>query len=115
MRVFWERGEATSADVVEALKGTTEWKPRTIRTMISRLEQKGALTFEEMGREYIYRPAVDEKTCEQAASKSFLDRVFGGQLAPFLANFVENGEYSEKEVAELKRILEEGQRDGGAQ
>lgn len=106
MRVFWERGAATSAEVVEALRDRIDWKPRTIRTMIGRLEQKGALTFEEKGREYVYRPAIDEKICEQAASRTFLDRVFSGKLAPFLATFVENGDYSEEDIAELKRVLE---------
>ena len=107
MRVFWQRGKATSAEVVEALDGRTDWKPRTIRTMIGRLHQKGALAIEEKGREYTYRPAVDEKACEQAASRSFLDRVFHGRLAPFLATFVDSGDYSERDIADLKRILKE--------
>ncbi len=108
MRVFWGRGEATSGEVVAELENETDWKPKTIQTLIRRLVQKGALDFEKQGREYLYRPAVDEKTCEQAASRQFIDRVFNGKLAPFLANFVEQSNYSDEEIAQLKRILEDG-------
>jgi BlaI family penicillinase repressor len=107
MRVFWARGEATSSDAITALEDETHWKPKTIQTLIRRLVQKGALTYEKLGREFLYRPAVDEKTCERAASHEFLDRVFNGRLAPFLATFVESSKYSDAEIAELKRILEE--------
>lgn len=108
MRVFWERNSATANEVVEALSQRSDWKPRTIQTLIRRLHQKGALTHEKSGREFIYRPAVDERACEQAASRSFLSRFFDGRLAPFLANFVESEQFSEEEIAELKRILDEG-------
>ena len=106
MRVFWDKGPATANEVVSALAGRTDWKPRTIQTLIRRLHQKGALTHEKSGREYVYRPAVDGRACEEAASRSFLARVFEGRLAPFLATFMESKEFSEEEIAELKRILE---------
>lgn len=112
MRVFWARGEATSSEIIAALEDETDWKPKTIQTLIRRLVQKGALNYDKQGREFLYRPAVDEKTCESAASREFLDRVFDGKLAPFLANFVESARCSDDELAQLKRILEEGVTDG---
>lgn len=112
MRVFWNRGEATASDAVAALEDETHWKPKTIQTLIRRLVQKGALTYEKLGREFLYRPAVDEKICERAASREFLDRVFQGRLAPFLATFVETNHCSDEDLAELKRLLEDSQTDG---
>jgi BlaI family penicillinase repressor len=114
MRAFWARGEATSGEVIADLEQETDWKPKTIQTLIRRLVQKEALTFEKNGREYRYRPAVEERTCEEAASRQFLNRVFNGKLAPFLATFVENSDYSDEEIAHLKRILDEGGQDGNA-
>ena len=108
MRVFWEREKATANEVIEALSHRSDWKPRTIQTLIRRLHQKGALTHEKSGREFIYHAAVEERACEQAASRTFLSRVFDGRLAPFLATFVESEQFSTEEIAELKRILDEG-------
>ncbi len=107
MRSIWRRGEATSAEIVEEISGQNNWKPRTVRTLISRLVKKGALAFREHGREYIYRSLLDEKEFKSSASTSFLDKVFGGNLAPFLANFAESGKYSDEDIAELKRIVEQ--------
>src|SRR6056300_1332383 len=82
MRVFWEFGEHSVGKAIERLVGQTDWKPRTIQTLVRRLEENG-------GRGFLYAPAVAEAECEHAASRSFLGRVFGGELVPFLANFVE--------------------------
>lgn len=106
MRAVWSLGEASSAQILEALEKETDWKPRTIRTMISRLVKKGALDFREEGREYLYRACIDEKSSEQVVSRKFLDRIFDGRLAPFVATFVESGNYSDDDIAELKKIVE---------
>jgi BlaI family penicillinase repressor len=107
MRVFWRIGKANTAKVIAELEGQTTWKPKTIQTLIRRLVQKGALDFEKNGREHVYRPAVDEKSCVQDASSTFLDRVFDGKLAPFLANLVDRRDCSPDDLAELKKILED--------
>ncbi len=107
MRVLWEKQVATANQVVEVLATQTTWKPKTIHTLLRRLVQKGALMFEKKGREFHYRPRVDAGQCTHLASRSFLDRVFGGQVAPFLACLLEREQLSAEELAELRRILEE--------
>lgn len=109
MRAIWSRGEASATEVVETLEGQTSWSPRTVRTLLGRLVKKGALGFREQGREYVYQPLIDERSTELEASRSFLDRVFDGKLAPFLATFVESGNYSADDIAALKRIVEESE------
>ena len=83
-----------------------------MQTLIRRLVQKGAISFEQNGRERIYRAAIEEETCTLHASRGFLDRVFDGKLAPFLAHFAgDAGELSEADLAELKKFLEEASDD----
>ena len=107
MQAFWARGEATSGEVIEAVMKTQAWKPPTVQTLITRLVKKGALAFTRNGREYRYRPKVREEDCVHEASRSFVDRVFGGNLAPLLSCFVERETFSKAEIDELKRILDE--------
>ena len=109
MRVVWERGTATANEVVQALEGSTDWKPKTIHTLLRRLTDKGALGYEKNGREFVFRPQVSERDCQLAESRSFLDRVFGGGgVAPLVAAFVEQEKLTPDEIAELKRILGKG-------
>lgn len=107
MKVLWARSPRAAQEVVEALARRTDWHHRTIRTLLSRLVKKGALAFSREGRSYLYRPRVAEEECVKAVSESFLDRVFGGALQPMLSHFVSQKKLSKKEIADLKRLLEE--------
>lgn len=108
MQSFWQRGQATSAEVIEDVAEAQGWKPPTVLTLISRLVKKGALTFTRNGREYLYRPAVAEADCVHEASRTFVDRVFGGKLAPMLSCLVQREKLTRSEIEELKRILDQG-------
>lgn len=110
MREFWQRGSGTAADIVQSLQGRMHWKPRTVQSLINRLVGKGALAFTKIGREHLYEPQVAESDCVLEASRSFVDRIFGGRIAPLLACFVEHGQVSAQEVAQLRKILEEAKR-----
>ena len=111
MRVFWDRGELSTGEVTAELERRTDWNPKTIQTLIRRLHKKGALdVVSKNGREFVYRATVAESDCEHDATRNFLGRVFDGKLAPFLASFVENEHLSPAEIAELKRILDQGEK-----
>ena len=108
MRELWAAGPMTTNKVVASLEEKALWKPKTVQTLLARLARKGALTFEKLGREYLFRPCVTAAECEHAITQSFLGRFFGGELAPFLSRFVERERLSAKEIKQLKRILDGG-------
>ena len=106
MKAVWERPPVTANQVVAALEPKTDWKPKTIHTLLSRLVRKGALAFEKRGREHLFRPLIAAEDYAHAASRSFLHRMFGGEIAPFLACFLEREKLSPAEIRELRRILD---------
>ena len=113
MRVLWSAGQAmTARDIIEALEGNSEWQPKTIRTLINRLADKGVLAREESGRVLRFTPTVAESACIRDESKTFLNRFFDGGLTPMLAHFLENEKVSPEELASLRRLLDE--KDGEA-
>jgi BlaI family transcriptional regulator, penicillinase repressor len=105
MTEFWRLGEATAKRIVGELAGRQHWKPKTVQTLVNRLVQKGVLGFRKEGREHVYQPLFAEAQCLHEASKSFVDRVFGGRLAPLLACFLEREECSAEEIEEMRRML----------
>ena len=106
MKVVWEKAPVTANLVVSALGSQKHWKPKTIHTLLSRLVRKRALAFEKRGREYHFRPSVDAAEYLHAASCSFLRRFFDGEVAPFLACFLEREKLTHTEIEELHLILE---------
>jgi BlaI family transcriptional regulator, penicillinase repressor len=106
MRAVWSGHPATAGEIADRLaQSDPSWHPKTARTLLGRLVEKGALTYTVDGRIFLYRPLVTEQECIAAASTSFLDRVFGGALQPMLAHFVERESLSPEEVRELEQIL----------
>lgn len=105
MSEFWSQGEATAKSLTTALEASQGWKLTTVQTLINRLVQKKALGRRKEGREFIYRALVDEQHCTHSVSRTFVDRIFGGRLAPLLACFLENEKCSPDELAELKRLI----------
>jgi len=106
MRAVWSGHPATAGEIADRLvQSDPSWHPKTARTLIGRLVEKGALGYDVEGRIFLYRPLVTEQECIAAASESFLDRVFGGALQPMLAHFVEREDLSPEELKELEQIL----------
>ena len=107
MKVVWAEAPCSAGQIIEALtRRDPTWHPRTVKAFLNRLVRKGALGFREEGRAYYYRPLVKKEDCVDAASASFLERVFGGSLKPMLAHFVERKKLSAEEIRELRRLLE---------
>ena len=106
MQVLWERSPLGAGEVVEALAAGTDWKPKTVKTLLNRLVGKRAIGFEREGRAYRYFPLVAERDCAREESRSLLHRVYGGALMPMLAAFLEEEKLSPDQIEDLKRILD---------
>lgn len=106
MKIIWDENNVTSNRIVEALSDKTSWKPKTIKTLLTRLVKKGAVGHKNEGRGYIYYPLIEESVLVKAESRSFLKRVFRGALKPMLATMVESEDLSREEIEELKSILD---------
>lgn len=107
MNAVWEGQPLTAAELVERLAGVATWSPATVKTLVHRLVKKGALAYEEEGKRYLYRAKVTRNACVRKESRSFLDRVFGGNEAALLEHFVKASKLSAKEIEELKQILDQ--------
>lgn len=108
MKIVWSKNSPLTAnEIVDALEGRAEWKPNTVKSLITRLVRKKALGYEEKRRVYWYYPLVSETECIRSETRSFVSRVLGGALKPLLVTFLQEEELSKDDIAELKRILEE--------
>jgi BlaI family penicillinase repressor len=105
MKTIWDENPVSSNRVVDILSESTQWNPKTIKTLLSRLVKKGAVGYENEGRSYRYYPLIEEQVLVKEESKSFLKRVFRGALKPMIATMVESEDLSDEEIEELKSLL----------
>ena len=107
MQIFWTRGALVSEDVVTALKSHGKWQESTVKTLLNRLLKKGALHARKDNRRYIYSPVLTRDEWLSIESHGFLDRLFGGRVAPLVSYFSQHKKLSKKDIEDLKQLIKE--------
>lgn len=106
MKIVWANAPVSTKEVTEKLLEETEWKDKTIHTLLSRLVKKGILAYEKKGRVFVYTPLVKETEYVLQESRSFLDKFYDGALNSMIVNFLEEDKLSKDDIDELKKILD---------
>ncbi|MBE5315858.1 MAG: BlaI/MecI/CopY family transcriptional regulator [Xanthomonadales bacterium] len=106
MEVLWASSPRAAEEVVEALADQQDWQEPTIKTLLNRLLKKGAICAERDGRRYLYAPVLKREDWVRQQSSSLLDRLFGGRLAPLVAQFHAEQGLSEEDREALRALLE---------
>ncbi|MCC7097756.1 MAG: BlaI/MecI/CopY family transcriptional regulator [Thermomonas sp.] len=107
MDVLWQRHPLGADEVVSALANAQDWQEATIKTLLNRLLNKGAISAQKDGRRFLYSPELKREDWVQAESRGLLDRLFDGRVAPLVAHFSEQRKLSRKDIAELRKLIEE--------
>lgn len=107
MEVLWSRSPLTADQVVDALAGETHWHEKTIKTLLNRLIRKGALHHQRDGRRYLYSPAVSRDDYVSQESRTLINRLFDGRVAPMLAHFREHEQLGPEDVEALRKLLDD--------
>lgn len=106
MQVLWQRSPLNAEDIIKALADQTDWHEKTIKTLLNRLLRKGAIKAQRDGRRYLYSPLLERDTWQAEESRSLLERAFGGRLAPMLAHFSRHENLSDKDIRELRQLVD---------
>ena len=77
----------------------------SVITMLSRLEQKQAVRYEEGARARRYYPCLNREDASRQETESFLDKVYGGRLGLMMSAMVESHALTEADIEELSEIL----------
>lgn len=106
MKVLWEKEPLAARDVYEALPAGHGWAIKTVKTLLSRLVAKGAVTYEQVGNSYLYRSSVNQDHMTRKEVRGFLDRVIAGSAAPIMTHFIEETDLSDDDIRRLRALLE---------
>lgn len=115
MEVLWQRGEATVAEVVEALPKRLALAYSTVLTTMRILEQKGYVRHTEEGRAYVYHPLIDRNQARRSAVQYVVSRFFNNSPELLMLNILENEAIDADELERLKAMIKNAQEDGSEQ
>lgn len=104
MKILWDKAPATANQIAEL---TPQWHPKTVRTMLIRLQKKGAVEYEVIDGIQNFKPVHNREYCESSATQSFMERVFDGALTPMIAHFTRQQKLTAEEKKALIALLQD--------
>jgi predicted transcriptional regulator len=112
MRVLWDRGRATVAEVVRDIEGPRKPAYNTVLTMLGILEDKGAVTHHRVGRAFEYEPRIGRCEARRKALSHVLQRFFDNSPEALILNLLGREETDPAELGRVRALLTESGNSG---
>lgn len=114
LNVLWERGEASTAEVCEALKPERDLAHTTVATLLSRLEKRGVVAHRRDGRHYVHRARLTRGQVRRSMVRELTEALFGGDPARLVSHLVADHDVDEEELERIRRMLDDADDEGSA-
>ena len=107
MEVLWDSGASAIREIQESFAAKNRPAYTTVQTMVYRLEAKKALRrSRKVGNAHIFEALISRDAAKARLVDEFLS-LFGGRMQPVMAQLIESGNLSPKDVADAERLLRE--------
>jgi BlaI family penicillinase repressor len=113
MNALWQKHPATARDIMSRLPAGVNWAYTTIKTMLTRLVEKDAVSEVKQSNTSVYEPLVSQQKARLSAFRSLLDQAFDGAVGPLVHFLAEERQLSAEEKEELRKILDREAEDKG--
>jgi BlaI family transcriptional regulator, penicillinase repressor len=107
MNVLWDTHPLGTEQIFEKLGDSETWHVSTVKTLLGRLVKKGAVAATAEGRRFLYHPLLSRRDYVSNESRSLLDRLFDGKVAPLVSHFAAQRKLTKRDLNELRRLLDE--------
>ena len=94
-----------AAEIAEVITSET-WSIKTLKTLLSRLVQKGVLDTQLEGRRYLYSPLVSKEAYGAQVLDGISKSFFGGRAAPLFLHMTKSKDLSDADIDEITSILD---------
>ncbi len=109
LRALWRRGPATVRQVLDELGPDMGYT--TALKLMQIMTDKGLVVRDEQRRSHVYRAAAPEDHTLQGIVSDLLDRAFGGSAQKLLVAALSAQRATPGELAEMRRLIDEAERD----
>jgi BlaI family penicillinase repressor len=106
MNVLWERYPTTARGIAERLPKEINWAYTTIKTLLARLVEKGAVKESKNGNTSLYEPLLNRQTARRSALAALANQAFDGAFGPLMHFLVEDQKLTENQKRELLTAMQ---------
>jgi BlaI family transcriptional regulator, penicillinase repressor len=105
LAALWDSAPQSATDLAENVGTANGWTLATVKTLIARLVQKGAVASQADGRRFLYTPLLAREAVMQQESERLIDRLLGGRVSPLVAHLAARAALSDDDIAEIEDII----------
>jgi len=109
MQALWEGSPASAREVLERVHARTDWAYTTVKTVLARLAEKGAVREKKRANTSLYEPLVTRELARRTALRALLDKAFDGTFGDLVMHMVATEKLGKREREKLARLLAEPQ------
>jgi predicted transcriptional regulator len=109
--VLWGDSPLTVGQIVERCRSKRDWHENTIKTLLTRLLKKSAVSRRKDGGRFFYSAAVARDDVLTSAGERLLQRFFDGRMQQFVAHFAAQKKLSRQDIRDMEAILERIKKD----
>lgn len=108
MKELWENKQLSLNELTEKLNEKETRNKNTIKTLLYRLIEKGAVkSINKNQKENEFKANISKEKYLKKENQSFLNKLYNGNTSNMLLNFVENKEISKEELKKLIEMIED--------
>lgn len=107
VRLLWERGEATVADIWEALHPERGLAQSTLATLLSRLERRGVVAHRTESRQFVYSALITESEARHSMVSELTERLFEGDVPALVSHLLTAQDVSPGDLKRIRAMLED--------
>lgn len=113
MDLLWQTGGLTARQIREQLyPDATKGQHGTVQRLLQRLETKGYVLRDRSSPIHLFSAETSRQIYACSQLESLAAKLTGGSLAPLITHLVEGNKISDKEIDQLRAILDSSRNEG---
>ena len=107
MKVLWQQDGLSVSQVHEQLNEHKPLALTTVATMLKRLQEKGIVSHEKVGRQYLYTAQVSEQQVRSSMLGNLLNHLFDGEPEALVHHLVDQEQVSAEDLQKIRDLLDQ--------
>ena len=106
MQILWKAdGPMKVQDVCDALE-SDKWAYKTVATLLLRMEEKGAVVSEKVGKANCYTPVLDKEEYTESQTRNFIDKLYNGSVKDLAVSLFKSNDMTPEDIEEIRKMFD---------
>ncbi|MDO5388854.1 MAG: BlaI/MecI/CopY family transcriptional regulator [Clostridia bacterium] len=106
MSVLWNYDKPLKVQEVCDNLTDNKWAYKTVATLLLRMEEKGAVKSEKIGRTNYYSPVLNKEEYKEEQTKSLVSRLYNGSVKELAVSLFKSKDMTKEDIEDIKKMFD---------